>query len=189
MSNGLRIGDVLPDFELPDENGVMHKLSDLQADDALVVMFGRGEHCPRERQHQLEMLQLQKWAPVAFTQLVTILPNELPDVHKMKIATGAWWTYLSDAEYTAQTQLEIDEYTDPHHLATVPHTVVCEPGSLKIAKVYVGYWYWGRPSAYQLWQDLQELTMRVKSDYDPTTAAAKRAWVAAKASGMVPAHH
>ena len=31
--------------------------------------------------------------------------------------------------------------------------------------------------------------MRIKPDFDPTTAAAKRAWEAVKASGMVPAHH
>jgi peroxiredoxin len=176
MSNGLAVGDLLPDFELPDEAGTKHRLSDLQGDDALVVMFGRGEHCPRERQHQTEMLKFQQWAPVAFTQLVTVLPNDLHDLSKMKIATGAWWTYLSDGDYVVQEQLGIDEYTDTHHRATVPHTVICEPGSLRIAKVYVGYWYWGRPSAYQLWLDLQEVFRRTKDDFDPTTEEARAAW-------------
>ncbi len=41
------------------------------------------------------------------------------------------------------------------------------PG-LKIEKVYVGYWFWGRPSNHQLWMDLQGLTKRIKHDYDPT---------------------
>jgi peroxiredoxin len=180
MSNGLQIGDMLPDFELPDDNGVKHKLSDLQGDNALVVMFGRGEHCPRERQHQIEMLKVQQWAPVAFTELVTILPNDLHDLSKMKIATGAWWTYLSDGDYQAQEQLGIHEYTDPHHQATVPHTVICEPGSLRIAKVYVGYWFWGRPSSYQLWLDLQDVFQRTKADFDPTTPEARAAWDTAK---------
>ena len=178
MSHGLEIGAELPDFELPDENGVKHKLSDLQGENALVVMFGRGEHCPRERQHQIEMVKLQQWAPVAYTQLVTILPNDLHDVFKMRIATGAWWPFLSDGDYHVQEQLEIDEYTDEHHRATVPHTVICEPGSLRIAKVYVGYWYWGRPSPYQLWLDLQEIFRRTKTDFDPTTAEARAAWAA-----------
>jgi len=180
MSKGLEIGSFLPDIELPDENGVKHKLSDLQGDDALVVMLGRGEHCPRERQHQIEMVKFQQWAPVGFTQLVTILPNDLHDVFKMKIATGAWWTYLSDGDYLVQRELEVDEYTDGHHRATVPHTVVCEPGSLRIAKVYVGYWYWGRPSAYQLWIDLQDVFRDTKADFDPTTAEARAAWAAAQ---------
>ena len=101
----------------------MHKLSELQGDDALVLMLGRGEHCPRERQHQYEMVKFAQWAPVAFTQMVTVLPGELHDVFKMKIATGAYWTYLCDADLEVRTSLEIDEYTDEHHdYATVPHT-------------------------------------------------------------------
>ena len=45
-----------------------------------------------------------------------------------------------------------------------------------IEKVYVGYWFWGRPSIYQLWADLQEIHMRIKPDFDPTTPAARAAW-------------
>ena len=73
---------------------------------------------------------------------------------------------------------EIDEYTDPHHSATVPHTLVLAPG-LIVDKVYVGYWFWGRPSPFQLWEDLQDLLGRTKADFDPTTAQARAAWNAA----------
>ena len=180
MSKNLTPGMVLPDFELPDDNGVMHKLSELQGDAALVLMLGRGEHCPRERQHQFEMVKFQQWAPVAFTEMVTILPNDLHDTNKMKIATGAHWTYLADVDLAVQRHFEIDEYTDAHHSATVPHTVILAPG-LVIDKVYVGYWYWGRPSPYQLWTDLQDLFRRTKADFDPTTAEARAAWAASQA--------
>jgi len=179
MSKGLQPASVFPDYELPDENGVMHRLSDLQGDDMMVLMLGRGEHCPRERQHQFEMLKLQQWQPVAFTQMVTVLPNVLHDVYKMKIATGAHWTYLADADLAVQTAHDIREYTDVHHAATVPHTLVLGPG-LTIDKVYVGYWFWGRPTPYQLWEDLQSLAMRAYADFDPTTAEAKAAWEAAQ---------
>lgn len=185
MSKGLNVGDVLPDFELPDENGVVHSLSELQGDDALVLMLGRGEHCPRERQHQMHLVAFQQWAPVAFTQLVTILPNDLHDVYKMKIATGAWWTYLADTDLTVQRTLGIDEYTDSHHAATVPHTLVLGPGR-RVEKVYVGYWYWGRPSIYQLWEDLAELFRKTKPDFDPTTPEARAAWAAAQPVAAAP---
>src|SRR5918996_684933 len=109
MSKGLTPGATFPDFELPDDTGAMRRLSELQGDDALVLMLGRGEHCPRERQHQHEMLRFQEWAPVAFTQLVTVLPNDLHDTNKMRIATGAWWTFLSDGDLEAQTALGIRE--------------------------------------------------------------------------------
>jgi peroxiredoxin len=57
----MKPGAKLPDFELPDENGVMHRLSDLQGDDPMVLMLGRGEHCPRERQHQRSMVEFHGW--------------------------------------------------------------------------------------------------------------------------------
>ena len=110
-----------------------------------------------------------------FTSLVTILPNDQHDTNKMKIATGAWWTFLSDADLHVQRALEIDEYTDPHHAATVPHTIILVPG-LVIDKVYCGYWFWGRPSPYQLWQDLADLFRRIKPDFDPLTDAARAEW-------------
>lgn len=182
MSTGLAVGDVLPDFTLPDETGRPHALSAIQGDDALVVLLGRGEHCPRERQHQIELLKLAQWVPVAFTRLVTILPNDLHDTGKMKMATGAWWPFLSDGDYEVQAALGIHEYTDDHHRATVPHTVILEPGSRTIAKVYCGYWYWGRPSSYQLWLDLQEVFRATKADFDPTTPEARAAWEASRGS-------
>lgn len=178
MSENLIPGVVLPDFELPDETGELHSLSELQGDDLLVLMLGRGEHCPRERQHQREMLRFYEWSSVAFTQVVTVVPNDLHDVYKLKISTGAHWTFLADAELELQTALDIREYTDPHHAATVPHTLILEPG-LKIAKSYVGYWFWGRPSPYQLWTDLQEVSMRIKPDFDPTTREAREAFATA----------
>ena len=62
--------------------------------------------------------------------------------------------------------------------ATVPHTLVVAP-SLVIDKAYCGYWFWGRPSPWQLWADLQDLPHRTKSDFDPTTDEARATWMAA----------
>ena len=175
MSKGLTPGAVLPDFRLPDDSGALRSLSELQGDDALVLQIGRGEHCPRERQHHKELLRLQELVPVAFTRLVTVLPNDQHDTNKMRTATGAWWPFLCDTDLEVQQALEIDEYTDAHHAATVPHTLVLGPG-LVIDKVYCGYWFWGRPSVPQLWADLQDLFARTKADFDPTTPQARAAW-------------
>ena len=46
MSNGLIPGAILPDFELPDDTGSKRTLSELQGDNAMILMLGRGEHCP-----------------------------------------------------------------------------------------------------------------------------------------------
>ena len=55
--------------------------------------------------------------------------------------------------------------------------MILSPG-LKIEKVYVGYWFWGRPTVHQLWADLQRDPQRIKADYDPTTPEARAAWEA-----------
>ena len=97
MADKLQPGMTLPDFELPDENGAMHRLSELQGDNPMILMLGRGEHCPRERQHQKEMIKLYEWCAVGFTSLVTVLPNDQHESYKLKISTPAAWTYLCDA--------------------------------------------------------------------------------------------
>ena len=184
MSRNLEPGTTLPDFELPDENGVMHRLSELQGSGAMVLHLSRGEHCPRERQHHRELLRFHEWCSVAFTELVSILPNDLHDTSKLKISTGARWTFLSDSGLEVQRHFDINEYTDAHHAhAGVPHTLVVAPG-LVIDKAYVGYWFWGRPSNAQLWADLGDLHRRVKADFDPTTPQARAAWEAAQAPPM-----
>jgi peroxiredoxin len=182
MSKNLEPGTTIPDFELPDEAGDMHRLSDLQGDNMLVLHLSRGEHCPRERMHHRELLRFHELCAVAFTELVTIMPNDLHDVFRMKISTGARWTFLSDGDLGVQRHFEIDEYTDTHHdYATVPHTLVLSPG-LVIEKVYVGYWFWGRPSNDRLWADIGEVLARIEADFDPTTAAARAEWEAAHAA-------
>jgi peroxiredoxin len=182
MSKHLEPGTTIPDFELPDENGETHRLSELQGDNILVLHLSRGEHCPRERQHHRELLRFHELCPVAFTELVTIMPNDQHDVFRLKAATGAHWTFLSDEQLEVQRHFDINEYTDTHHdYAGVPHTLVLAPG-LVVDKAYVGYWFWGRPSTDQLWLDLQDLTRRIKDDYDPTTPAARRAYEQSQAA-------
>jgi hypothetical protein len=53
---------------------------------------------------------------------------------------GAPWTFLSDAGRKIQQDLDIQEYTDPHHDPMVPHTLVLEPG-LIVLSIYNGYRY------------------------------------------------
>ena len=43
----------------------------------MVLLLGRGEHCPRERQHQREMVKFYEWCAVACTRLVTVCRTTL----------------------------------------------------------------------------------------------------------------
>ena len=171
-------GAVFPDYELPDENGVMHRLSELQGDHPMVLHLSRGEHCPRERQMHRELLKFYEWCAVAFTSLVSLLPNDQHETSKLKISTGANWTFLADEALIVQQDLDIREYTDTHHDASVPHTLVLAPG-LVVDKIYCGYWFWGRPSIYDLWADLRDLLRRTRPDFDPLLPEIREAYLAA----------
>jgi peroxiredoxin len=178
MSIGLEPGLTFPDFELPDENGTLHKLSDLQGSNPMVVLLARGEHCPRERQHQKELLKFHEWCATALTELVAIVPGTLHDTKKLRMSTGGHWPFLCDVDLEVQRTFDIAEYVDQKHAAaTVPHTVLLAPG-LVIEKVYCGFWFWGRPSAYDLWADLREVRRKINPDFDPTVPEVRAAWYA-----------
>ena len=98
MADKLQPGLTLPDLALPDENGDIQCLSELQRENPMILMLGRGEHCPRERQQQKEMIKLYEWCAVGFTNMVTVLPNDRHETYKLKISTPASWTYLSDVD-------------------------------------------------------------------------------------------
>jgi peroxiredoxin len=175
MLKNLQPGDTFPDFELPDESGTMHRLSELQGDNPMVLQLGRGEHCPRERQHHRELLKFHEWCGTLEGELVTIVPNNLHDTLKLKMTTGAHWTFLADQDLEVRQTLGIEEYVDDHHTASVPHTVLLGPG-LEIFKIYVGFWFWGRPSIYDLWSDLRELRMKFDYNFDPLAPGVREEW-------------
>jgi len=71
--------------------------------------------------------------------------------------------------------VDLWEYTTLPHQPTVPHTFVLEPG-LKVYKVYNGYWFWGRPSTEELWQDLRAVSRKVRPDWDLGAPGLREEW-------------
>jgi hypothetical protein len=53
--------------------------------------------------------------------------------------------------------------------------IVLEPG-LVIYKIYMGYWFWGRPTLEDLRQDLRAITKKCRPDWDITTPEMRAAW-------------
>lgn len=169
-------GATFPDFELPDHNHDMRKLSDIAAGQPLVVVISRGKHCPREAQHlSLLAREFEQWLPAAFTKCVTISHNTVHDVGSHRIMVGANWPFLSDENGEVKATLDIDEYTDQKNKPMVPFTFVLTP-DMTIEKIYCGYYYWGRPSPYDLWQDLRAMYSRIYADFDPTVPEVRRDW-------------
>ena len=153
---------------LPDQTGTVRTLSELQGRDPLILTLARGNYCPKEHQQHLELAANYPKIAVAYTQVATIATDDHHTLQEFRASVGAQWTFLSDPGRTVQQDLDIPEYTDPEHNPMIPHTLVLKPG-LVIHSVYNGYWFWGRPSFYDLWRDL-----RVAIERDPPGLGSER---------------
>ncbi|SDD28970.1 Peroxiredoxin [Geodermatophilus telluris] len=170
-------GGTFPDYELTDHSKKRRRLSELQGSDPLVLLLSRGHYCPKDNQQHLRLAAVQAEFAVAYTRIVTISTDNIVTTREFRASVGATWTFLSDVGRKVQKDLDIKEYTDPHHDPMVPHTLVLKPG-LVIHSVYNGYWYWGRPSVEDLRRDLREVTRDIRPDWDLSAAGFREAWEA-----------
>jgi peroxiredoxin len=168
-------GARFPDYELTDHAKRRQRLSKLQGIDPMILVLSRGQFCPKDHQQHLELAAFYPKIAVAYTSVVTIATNNLLELNEFRDSVGAQWTFLSDPGRKVQKDLEIQEYTDPHHDPMIPHTLVLEPG-LVVYKIYNGYWFWGRPSTQELCQDLREVMRRIRPDWDITAPGLREEW-------------
>ncbi|MGA8246043.1 MAG: redoxin domain-containing protein [Nocardioides sp.] len=166
---------VFPDYALPDHTGTVRTLSQIQGDDPMILTLARGHYCPKEHQQHLELAAHYPKIAVSYTRVATITTDDHHTLLDFRASVGAAWPFLSDPGRTVQRDLDIAEYTDPDHDPMVPHTIVFRPG-LVIHRIYNGYWFWGRPSIYDLWRDLREATRRTRPDWDLGAPDLREAW-------------
>jgi peroxiredoxin len=168
-------GAVFPDFELPDQTGKHRKLSDLQGSDPLIVVLSRGGYCPKDRRQHEGLVVLHREMEVGYCRLVTISTDNLLATNEFRMGVGAHWPFLSDPARRVQKDLDIAEYTDPTNNPMIPHTLVLEPG-LVVFKLYVGYWFFGRPTVEELRADLRAVLRKCRPDWDIARPELKAAW-------------
>lgn len=175
MRSDIKVGATFPDYELPDQTGKPRKLSVLQGDDPMIVVLSRGHFCPKDRRQLRHLVDFYPELKVGYTRIVTISTDNLLETNEFRDGLGAQWPFLADPGRIVQRDLDIQEYTDPDHNPMVPHTLVLEP-KLKIYRIYNGYWYWGRPSIADLYQDLREVTQKIRPDWDLGDPQLRREW-------------
>ena len=168
-------GATLPDYELPDHTNTPRKLSELQGEDPMILMLARGNYCPKDHQQHLEVAEHYPKLAVAYTQIVTISTDDHHSSQEFRSSVGAQWPFLSDPERKVQKDLEIQEYTDPENDPMIPHTFVLKP-RLVIHRIYNGYWFWGRPSFYDLWHDLRLVMSEIRPDWDLALPGLRQKW-------------
>jgi peroxiredoxin len=175
MRSDIVPGGIFPDYELPDHTSTQRTLSEIQGDDPMILTLARGHYCPKEHQQHLELAAFYPKITVAYTQVVTIATDEHHTLQEFRASVGAQWPFLSDPGRTVQKDLDIQEYTDPDNDPMIPHTLVLKPG-LVIHSVYNGYWFWGRPSVYDLWHDLRAAMSEIRRDWDLSAPGLREAW-------------
>jgi len=175
MRSDIVPGNRFPDYELTDHTKKRSTLSELQGNDPMILLLSRGHFCPKDHQQHLDLAAFYSKIAVAYTQIVTISTDNIFESNEFRDAVGAHWTFLSDSGRKVQQDLDIQEYTDPFHNPMIPHTLVLEPG-LVIHKIYNGYWFWGRPSTADLWQDLREVFSKVRPDWDLSAPGLRENW-------------
>ena len=175
MRSDIVPGGAFPDYELPDQTSTLRRLSDLQGDDPMILMLARGHYCPKEHQQHLQLAAFYPQVAVAYTQMATISTDDHHTSQEFRASVGAQWPFLEDPERMVQRDLHIQEYTDPEHDPMIPHTLVLKPG-LVIHSIYMGYWFWGRPSVDELRRDLRAVTSEIRPDWDLSKPGLREAY-------------
>jgi peroxiredoxin len=99
---------------------------------------------------------------------LAVVSTDPPEVTAaFRTGLGATFTFLSDYDRRAITELDIVEITAPgfkHGHVAVPYTFSLLP-DLTIHRVYNGWWYVGRPTVEELRQDLRAMLQLCRADY------------------------
>src|SRR5262249_37194025 len=130
---------------------------------------------PKDRRQHEGLVRLHRELEVSYCRMVTISTDNLAETNEFRNALDAHWPFLSDPARKVQKDLDIAEYTDPHHNPMIPHTLVLEP-HLIVFKIYMGYWFFGRPTVEELRLDLRSVSRNCRPDWDITAPEMRAAW-------------
>ena len=45
-----------------------------------------------------------------------------------------------------------------------------------VHRIYNGYWFWGRPTIFDLWHDLRDVSAEIRPDWDLSVPGLREAW-------------
>ncbi len=169
MPNNRKVGDFFPDFELPDHNGKLRRLSsfakqseadkryDFKDGYPLVVIFSRGFFCPRDQTQFRSLVGFQGELQVNFCKIVSISADDPMVSSAFRAGLGASWPFFSDVERTLIKELDIMDETEGEYAhRALPFTYVLK-SNLEIFKIYNGWYFVGRPTIEELRQDFRAL--------------------------------
>lgn len=176
MTTNLQVGDCFPDFELPNHDNELVRLSSLTQSGLmdkhlgftdgypLILVFYRGFFCPRDLQQLPQLVQFQQELTVNYCKLVTLSVDPPLVQAAFRAGLGAHWPFLCDQKRELVKQINIlDETEGEYAYRPQPYTFVLR-SDLTIHKIYNGWFFVGRPTIEELRLDLRDI-MATRSDY------------------------
>jgi thiol-disulfide isomerase/thioredoxin len=82
------VGERIPGFVLPDENGAIVRLGELLREGPLVINFHRGHWCQYCRLSSISVAEIQDEVAAAGARLVAIVPERASFARQMKATAG-----------------------------------------------------------------------------------------------------
>jgi peroxiredoxin len=144
MTTNLRVGDMFPDFELPDHRKRSRRLSEytrpspldekLSFDDGypVILVFGRGFFCPRDQKQMRGLVRFQSELAVNYCKLVTVSTDPPMVGAAFRAGLGAQWPFLSDEACEVIRRINILDETEGEYARTAqPYTFVLRPLTLR----------------------------------------------------------
>ncbi len=91
MQSDIIPGATFPNYELFDHTAKRRKLSELQAQDPMILVLSRGGFCPKDRRQAEGFVRLHRELEVAYCRLVTITTDNLTETNEYRTGVGAHW--------------------------------------------------------------------------------------------------
>lgn len=93
-STGPQVGERMPSFTLPDQDGHLRSLEELLADGPLVVAIHRGHWCPYCQLNMTGLAEIQD--QVAPARMIAISPEVRKYTNELRDEVGATFPFLTD---------------------------------------------------------------------------------------------
>ncbi len=184
MRSDLEKNMQLTDYELPNHDNELIKLSKIQGIDPLILVLAYDFDCPKDQLQHRQLVSFYPELKEKYTKIVTITTDSLEEINRFRHDIGADWTFLSDPQRVVQKDLHIQDY-DPQNNFMIPHTIILKPG-LIIYKLYKGYKFLKGSSLEDLRRDLRAVNEQIRPSWDITKPDLHDSWLAEKKNKSFP---
>jgi peroxiredoxin len=166
MREDLAPGNRFPDIRLPEHTGKELSLHEIAKQQPLVLCFARGWWCPKEQVRLRALVAMQDEITREYGRLAVVTVDEPYVNGAFRAGLGASFPFLSDEKREVAEELDLLELTDAKHQPYLPFTFVLD-STLRVHRLWCGFWYWGNPTPDELRIALREITRAEQPTFEP----------------------